>query len=136
MLNAIKKIFVRCCVFFSVLVLIVAFGVAVIGMEKGFGIDHTMIFALFVLSFVIACSNVIYSLPKLGGAFKYILHLIAVLASSAVFFKVVNGLDGKTILIAIIIIAIVHASIFVIINAIKKAKKTDEKYENIYKKEN
>lgn len=134
MLKAIKKIFVRSCVFFSVLMLIVAFGVAVIGMEKGFGIDHTMIFALFVFSLVIACSNAIYSIPRLGGASKYVLHLIAVLVSSAVFFKVVNRLDGKTILIAVIIIAIVHASISVIINAIKKAKRTPEKYENVYKK--
>lgn len=136
MLNAIKKIFVKCCVFFSALMLIVAFGVAVIGIEKGFGIDHTMIFALFIFSFVIACSNVIFSLPKLGGAFKYILHLIAVLVSSAVFLKVVNELESKTILIAIIIIAIVHASSFVIIKAFKKARKTEEKYENVYKKGN
>ncbi len=135
MMNSIKKIFVQCCVIFSALMLIVASGVAVIGIEKGFGIDHTMIFALFILSFVISCSNVICSLPNLGGAIKYILHLIAVLVSSAVFLKVVNGLDGKTILVAIIIIAILHASIFITINAIKRAKKTDEKYENVYKKE-
>ncbi len=136
MINAMKKILVRCCVIFSVLMLAVSSGVGVIGMEKGFGIDHTMIFALFIFSFVIACSNVIYSLPRLSGALKYILHLIAVLISSAVFLRVVNGLDGKTILVAIIVIAIVHASIFVIINAVRKAKKTDNKYENVYKKEN
>lgn len=135
MLNAIKKILLQSCVLFSVLMLVVSSGVAVIGMEEGFGIDHTMIFALFILSFVVSCSNVICSLPKLSGTLKYILHLIAVLVSSAVFLKVVNRLDGKTILVSIIIIAIVHASTFVIINAIKKAKKTDEKYENIYKKE-
>ncbi len=136
MISAIMRILTRCCLIFSVLMLVLAAGISVIGIEKGFGIDHTMIFALFIFSFVIACSNVIYSVSSLSGALKYILHLMAVLISSAVFLKVVNGLDGKTILVAIIVIAIVHASVFIILNAIKKAKKTDEKYENVYKKDN
>ncbi len=136
MVKAIKKIFVQCCVIFSFLMLVLSASIAIIGIEQGFGIDHLVIFALFILCFIISCSNVIYSLPKLPGGLKYLLHLIAVLASSAVFLKVVNGLRGKTILIAVVIIAIVHAIIFIAANAIKKSRTKVEKYESVYKKEN
>lgn len=135
MINAFKKILTQCCVIFSVLILIVAMGVSFVGAPNGFGINHVIILALFILSFVIACSNVIFSLPKLAPALKYIFHLAAVLASSAVFMKIVNNLPGKTILIAVIIIAIVHAAIFIIISAVKKSKAKSEDYENVYKKE-
>ncbi|MBQ8208797.1 MAG: hypothetical protein IJZ89_08705 [Clostridia bacterium] len=134
MKNIIKRICVSSCVIFSVLILIICSGIALIGVEEGFGLDHTIVFALFILSFVIACTTAIYSHTKLNGALKYIIHLIVTLGASAVFLRIVNGLDGKTILIAVIIIAILHAAVFAILHSIKKTNRKEEKYESLYNK--
>lgn len=134
MKNVIKRICVSSCVIFSALVLIVCAGIAAIGVEEGFGLDHTIVFALFILSFVISCTNAIYFHTKLNGAVKYVLHLLVTISASAVFLRVVNGLEGKTILIAVIMISVLHAIVFAIINAIKKEKRIKEKYESVYSK--
>ena len=129
-----KKIFVSSCVIFSMLVLVLCIGIAAIGVEKGFGLDHSILFALYILSFVISCTTAIYSQSKLNGALKYIIHLVVTLSSAALFLKVVNGLDGKTILIALVVISIIHAAVFIVIIAVKKSSAKEEKYEDVFKK--
>ncbi len=136
MKKTLSKIIIATCVIFSIIILVICSGIAVIGVEEGFGLDHTIVFALFILSFVVSCTNTIYSHTNLHSALKYVIHLVVTLFAAAVFMRVVNGLEGSTILIAEVIIAILHAAIFAIISAIKKSGKKGEKYQSVYNKSN
>ncbi len=134
-----KKVFMNIfhstCTIFSLLILAICMGLAILGTPEGFALDHSIVFALFIFSFVISCTTAIYSAAKLNGALKYVLHLAVTLASSAVFLRAVNGLAGKTVLVCVVIIAILHASFFAIIHSIKNTGKKQENYKNVYNKE-
>ena len=134
MKKSLIRIISETCIICSALVIFICLGISVIGAENGMGLYPSAVFALFIISFIVSATNAIYARSKLNPAIKYILHLLITLSSAAVFMKAVNGLEGKTILVATVIIAIIHALIFWFISMIKKSHSKKQDYENVYDK--
>lgn len=132
--NAFLQMLNISCSAFTAIILVIYIGIALAGIEHEYGLFPSTAFALYGVCLIISAASVFCLRAKINGIIKYFLHLAATLASCAILFRFVNGLDGKTILVALVIIGILHALIFSIIALLKDAYKKEEKYENVYKK--
>ena len=134
MKKTLKSILISSCVIFTVFSLVVFSGIALIGLKEFQGIDPAKMFAIYILSFVVSCSNTIFKSKKLNIALKYVIHLLVILSSSAVFLRIVNGLLGKSVLIGVVLIGIIYTIVFAAVCAIRKSsKEKDESYNSVYK---
>ena len=134
MKKVVKNIFHSTCTIFSLLILAICVGLSLFGTPDGFALDHSIVFALFVFSLIISCTTAICSAARLNSTLKYLLHLTVTIVSSAVFLRTVNGLAGKTVLVCVLIIALLHVAIFAIINSVKNASRKQKDYKNVYNK--
>ncbi len=131
----ILKMFGIANLFFAIMILTVSFAVKCFAVDPGFAIYPEMVFGLYGTSLVIGSSTVFYITSKINSFPKYVIHLILCDTAFALLFSLVNKLEGKTVLVAIALISVVHALCFVVGTVLSRAARKPEEYKSVYKKE-
>lgn len=134
--NVFFRIIKTSCCAFTALMLFIYLCIGIAGFAREKGIFPSMAFALFAVCMVITAVSHLFAMSGLHPLFKYLIHLFATLASLGILFRFFNyNLPGKTILVALVIIGILHGLIFTLIFMLKGITKKEKKYESIFKKD-
>ncbi|MEE0969820.1 MAG: hypothetical protein U0M06_10660 [Clostridia bacterium] len=134
MKNVFLKVLNLTALFFTFFILLICLTVSIFVKGDSFGLFPAMVFGLFAVSLAISFATVFYTSSKIHGMLKYLLHLIITIVSFSLLFRFANGLEGKTILIASVIISIIHAVIFSLNAIFNGSSRKNAKYESVYKK--
>ncbi len=114
------------CTAFSAAILLICIGIMIVGKDREYGIFPETAFSLFAVCLIISAVGVLLAHANIAYALKYVLHLIVTVASTSVMLAAVNGLNGKTVLVAESMIFVLHTASFVIAVAAAKHKKTEK----------
>lgn len=114
------------CTAFSAVILLICLGILITGKDLDYGISAETAFSLFAVCLVISAFGVVLAHVKIAYILKYVIHLAVTVTATSVMLTAVNGLDGKTVLVAESIIFILHTVSFVIASAAAKHKKTEK----------
>ena len=128
------QILLFACLVFTGLILLICFGIGLAGAEEKYGIFPSTAFGIFGFSLAFSCITVVCSKLKIPFFVRAVLHLAVTLAISAACLRLANGLDGKTVLITVLVIAVFHIAACVIIYAVKRKSGEEKEYKSVYGK--
>lgn len=128
------QILLFACLIFTGLILFICFGIGLAGAEESYGIFPTTAFGIFGFSLAFSCITVICAKLKISFFARAVIHLAVTLGLSAACLRLSNGLEGKTVLIIVIVIAVFHIAVSVIAYALTKKSRVNKNYVNVYGK--
>lgn len=128
-------LFTQACVIFTLIILSIYFCIGLSGLSTSLGIRSDSAFGVFGLSMAVSAANVIWKNKRIGILARYLLHAVITVGASTFLLYIINGLSGKTVLVAEAAIFVLHAIVFSILSVIeKKTERENTDYISMYDK--